>query len=99
MTLGQIPYLRIVVGFCISAIVGYAFFSVYAVMWLKDPSLTGDIIGTWKSFAVAGFMFWIGSSSGGKGKDVQDKPVPENVEAAAQDTADAAQVKADKIKA
>lgn len=67
-----IPHLRIVVGACMIAIVGYAFFSIYAVVWLKDPALTGDIIGTWKSFAVLAFGFWIGSSSGGK--ENKDEP-------------------------
>ena len=81
----DIPHLRIVVGACIAAIGGYAAFSVYAVIWMKDPGLTGDIIGTWKSFAVLAFGFWLGSSSGGKAKDEKavvqidqpaDKPVP-----------------------
>lgn len=68
MTTSNIPNLNIVVGACIAAITGYAVFSVYAVMVLEDATMTGDVIGTWKSFAVAAFMFWIGSSSGGKEK-------------------------------
>lgn len=68
----DIPHLRIVVAACLAAILGYAAFSVYAVVYLKDPGLTGDIIGTWKSFAVLAFGFWLGSSSGGKAKD--DRP-------------------------
>lgn len=46
-----------------------AFFSAWAVLYAKDPTLIGDVIGTWKSFAVAAFSFWLGSSSGGKAKD------------------------------
>lgn len=66
----SLPHLRIVVGFCIAALVGYAAFSVYVVAYLKDPALTGDVVGTWKSFAVGVFAFWVGSSSGGKVKDL-----------------------------
>lgn len=80
------PYLRIVVGFCAAAILGYAGFSYHAVAVLKDPALTGDVIGTWKSFAVLAFGFWLGSSSAGKSQDkgpvdtivrnAPDEPVP-----------------------
>lgn len=66
MTHGQIPHLSIVVGACIAAVAGYALFSIYAVVILRDATMTGDIIGTWKSFAVLAFGFWLGSSSGGK---------------------------------
>lgn len=65
----RVPHLRVVVGFCIAALVGYAAFSAYVVLELRDPALTGDVIGTWKSFAVAVFAFWVGSSSAGKAKD------------------------------
>lgn len=65
----HIPHVRIVLGVCILAVAGYAFFSAYAVIVLRDATMTGDIIGTWKSFAVLAFGFWIGSSSGGKAKD------------------------------
>jgi hypothetical protein len=61
-----IPNLRIVVVTCLIAVAGYSVFSGYVVFWLKDPAMTGDVIGTWKSFAVAAFAFWLGSSSGGK---------------------------------
>jgi hypothetical protein len=63
-----IPHLRIVVAACAAAIVGYAIFSAYVVIVLKDATMTGDTIGTWKSFAVLAFGFWLGSSSGGKTK-------------------------------
>lgn len=82
----RVPHLRIVVAACLAAVIGYAFFSVYAVMILRDSTMTGDVIGTWKSFAVAAFAFWIGASSGGKAKDdapprveieqPPDKPIP-----------------------
>ena len=65
----QIPHLRIIIGVCIAAVAGYGVFSVYAVMWLRDATMTGDVIGTWKSFAVMAFGFWLGSSSGGKTKE------------------------------
>jgi len=66
---GRIPYLPIVVAFCVAAIVGYAVFSYWAVFIAHDATMTGDVIGTWKSFAVLAFGFWLGSSSGGKAKD------------------------------
>lgn len=71
----HLPYLRIVVCFCIGAILGYAIFSGWVVFVSDDAAQRGDVIGTWKSFAVAAFMFWIGSSSGGKAQPSQpDKP-------------------------
>lgn len=63
-----IPNIRVVIAACLIAVVGYLVFSIYAVMWLRDATMTGDVIGTWKSFAVAAFAFWLGSSSGGKAK-------------------------------
>lgn len=69
MNKGQIPHVNIVVGFCVAGMVGYTVFSGYVVFYLQDPALTGDVIGTWKSFAVGIFAFWVGSSSGGKAKD------------------------------
>lgn len=65
----RVPHLHIVVGFAIAAIVGYVMFSIWAVVYIKDPAMLGDIGGTWKSFATAAFFFWLGSSSGGKAKD------------------------------
>jgi hypothetical protein len=83
----SIPHLRIVVAFSHLAVVGYAAFSTYVVLVLKDAALTGDTIGTWKSFAVAGFFFWLGSSSGGKAKDT---PMPRDAADAGRQVADAA---------
>lgn len=65
----KIPYLPIVVGFCTAAIAGYAVFSYWAVFVARDATMTGDVIGTWKSFAVLAFGFWLGSSSAGKAED------------------------------
>lgn len=65
----KIPYLPIVVSFCIAAIAGYAVFSYWAVFIARDATMTGDVIGTWKSFAVLAFGFWLGSSSAGKAED------------------------------
>lgn len=62
----QIPYIRVVIAATAAAIAGYAMFSSWAVIWSGDPALRGDVIGTWKSFAVLAFGFWLGSSSAGK---------------------------------
>ena len=72
--MNNIPHLRIVVGACIAAVVGYAFFSVWVILMLKDATMVGDVIGTWKSFAVAAFAFWLGSSSAGKAAAVPPEP-------------------------
>lgn len=63
---GDIPHMRIVLAVSLIAVAGYAAFSLWAVIWSADAALRGDVIGTWKSFAVAAFAFWLGSSSGGK---------------------------------
>lgn len=70
----HIPHLHIVVAACAVAVAGYAAFSIYAVVILRDATMTGDVIGTWKSFAVAAFAFWIGASSGGKMQDKEPGP-------------------------
>jgi len=67
--------MRLVVAFCLVAVVGYAAFSIWVVLVSDDAAMKGDVIGTWKSFAVAAFSFWIGSSSGGKAKDAGPQPV------------------------
>lgn len=72
----NIPNIRIVIGACIVAVFGYGVFSIYAVMWLRDATMTGDVIGTWKSFAVAAFAFWLGSSSGSKTKSETPSGTP-----------------------
>lgn len=63
-----IPEKKIVVAFASAAVAGYFGFSVWMVWRDADAATIGDIIGTWKSFAVAAFAFWLGSSSGGKAK-------------------------------
>lgn len=69
---GQIPYLNIVVIACAVAVAGYGAFSIWAVLFSGDATLQGDVGGTWKSFAVMAFGFWLGSSSGGKAKDEKE---------------------------
>lgn len=70
----QLPHLRIVVAASLAAVGGYMVFSLWAVFESADAALRGDVIGTWKSFAVLAFGFWLGSSSGGKAKDADDRP-------------------------
>lgn len=65
----RVPHWRVVIGFCIAAIIGYAAASIWVIWFSEDAALRGDVIGTWKSFAVGAFGFWVGSSSGGKIKD------------------------------
>lgn len=65
----SVPHVRIVLAVCVAAILGYAAFSIWVVFYSNDAAQRGDVIGTWKSFAVAAFTFWLGSSSGGKAKD------------------------------
>ena len=71
----KIPHMRVVVAFCVAAMVCYAFFSVYVVLYSGDAALRGDVVGTWKSFAVAVMSFWVGSSSGGKQQATEPTPV------------------------
>lgn len=75
MSPGSIPHARTVIAFCVVAIIGYGSFSVWAVFYANDATLTGDVVGTWKSFAVGAFGFWIGSSSAGKSKSEEPQPV------------------------
>ncbi len=66
-----VPHLRVVVWVSLIAIAGYAAFSVWIFGWTDDAALRGDVAGTWKSFAVLAFGFWLGSSSAGKAKDAE----------------------------
>jgi len=79
----RVPHLRLVVLFCGVAIIAYAGFSIWVVAISKDAAMIGDVIGTWKSFAVAAFSFWVGSSSGGKA--ASEAPVPVKVDQPAND--------------
>lgn len=72
--MNRVPHHQTVIAFCVAAIFGYAVFSVWAVFSSADAALRGDVVGTWKSFAVAAFAFWIGSSSGGKAASNPDAP-------------------------
>lgn len=91
----DIPYVRIVIVFCFAAIIAYAGFSAYVMLEFRDATMIGDIVGTWKSFAVAAFAYWLGSSSGGKATPT---PVPENATDAADQTAKAAAEEAERIR-
>ena len=73
---GTVPHHRTIIAFCVAAIIGYSVFSLWAVFDSEDAALRGDVIGTWKSFAVAAFAFWLGSSSGGKAAAGGDTPGP-----------------------
>lgn len=75
----SVPHLRVVVAFCIAAVFGYAVFSVWALM-SGDAAMIGDVGGTWKSFAVLAFGFWLGSSSGGKAKSDPEQPQPVTID-------------------
>ena len=89
----KVPHTAIVVTFCVAAVVGYAVLSGWAIWFAQSEALKGDVIGTWKSFAVGAFAFWIGASSGGKAKDAAppsveivntpDNPVPTTTEGTA----------------
>lgn len=72
--MSAVPHLRIVVTASVAAVLGYLLFSAWAVLWSADAALKGDVIGTWKSFAVLAFGFWLGSSSGGKARDGAPRP-------------------------
>lgn len=71
----NIPHLPIVIAFCVAAIIGYAVFSWWAVFVARDATMIGDVVGTWKSFAVAAFAFWLGSSSAGKAESDEPQDV------------------------
>lgn len=74
--MNAIPHVRIVIIASAAAIMGYAAFSAWVVLQSGDAALRGDTIGTWKSFAVLAFGFWLGSSSGGKAKDAGPTGTP-----------------------
>ncbi len=90
-----IPHVRVVVAFCLLATLGYLGFSIWVFGWTGDAALRGDVVGTWKSFAVLAFGFWLGSSSGGKAKD--SPAPPQDARDAASSVADAAADRAGQI--
>ncbi len=69
MTGPRVPHLRIVLLFCGIAVGVYIGFSIWVVLESGDAAMIGDVIGTWKSLAVAAFTFWVGASSGGKARN------------------------------
>lgn len=73
--MSKVPHLRVVIAASIAAVLGYLGFSLWAVLLSGDATVIGDVIGTWKSFAVLAFGFWLGSSSAGKAKDGEPTPV------------------------
>lgn len=93
----SIPHMRVVVGASLLAVLGYLGFSVWVFGWTRDAALIGDVVGTWKSFAVLAFGFWLGSSSGGKA--TATLPPPQSAVAGAQQVADAGAEKAEQIAA
>jgi len=66
--MNTVPHVKIILAFCALGLGGYAALSLWVVLVSRDATLLGDVIGTWKSFAVAAFTFWVGSSLGGKAK-------------------------------
>lgn len=70
------PHQRVIVAASLAAVVGYLGFSVWAVLISRDATVIGDVIGTWKSFAVAAFSFWLGSSSGSKAANAAARKRP-----------------------
>lgn len=64
----QVPHVKIILAFCAVGLGGYALLCLWVVLVSRDATLLGDVIGTWKSFAVGAFSFWVGSSLGGKAK-------------------------------
>ena len=93
--MSKIPHWRVVIGFCVAAIAGYALASLWVVLVSNDAALRGDVVGTWKSFAVGAFAFWLGASSGGK--MIPGVPPPADAAEAARQTADAADEQAGQI--
>lgn len=70
-----VPHIRVVVAASLLAVLGYLAFSVWVFGWTDDAALRGDVVGTWKSFAVLAFGFWLGSSSAGKASPTGPTPV------------------------
>ncbi len=58
----RVPHVKVVIFFSVVTLIVYGGFSVYVFGWSNDAAMKGDVIGTWKSFAVAAVSFWIGSS-------------------------------------
>lgn len=70
-----IPHLRIVVAVSAFVLAGFAAVSVFVLGWTADEVTKGNVIGTWVNFAMLAVGFWLGSSSGGKVRDVAPRPI------------------------
>lgn len=70
----KIPHLRIVVTICAFVLIGFGLVSAWVLGWSDDLVTKGNIIASWQNFAMLAVGFWIGSSSGGKIKDVAALP-------------------------
>ncbi|MGQ3081099.1 MULTISPECIES: hypothetical protein [Alphaproteobacteria] len=78
MVTGKIPHLRVVVAVSAAAIIGFAIISGYVLGYTDDDVTKGGIVATWQNVALLAFGFWLGSSSGGKGKDDAPSGKPED---------------------
>jgi hypothetical protein len=74
----MVPHYRTILAFCLIGVLGYAAFSIWVVLYGNDPAIRGDVGGTWKSFAVGAMSFWVGSSMGGKARDVAATGKPDD---------------------
>lgn len=72
--MNHIPHLRIVVSVSAFVLLGFGLVSIYVLGWTGDEVTKGNVIGTWVNFAMLAVGFWLGSSSGGKAKDVEHRP-------------------------
>lgn len=77
--MNKIPHANTVIAFCVAGMFGYALLSAWSIFY-GDPAQIGDVIGTWKTFAVAAFSFWVGASSGGKVTSDPEKPQKVKIE-------------------
>lgn len=72
----KIPHLRIVVAICAFVLAGFGLVSAWVLGWSDDLVTKGNIIASWQNFAMLAVGFWIGSSSGGKVKDLAPPSEP-----------------------
>lgn len=78
MSTTKIPHIRVVVGVTVFVLSGFLGVSAYVLGWTQDGVTKGNVIGTWINFAMLAVGFWLGSSSGGKGKDDAPSGKPED---------------------
>lgn len=77
MAATKIPHIRVVVGVTVFVLSGFLGVSAYVLGWTQDEVTKGNVIGTWINFAMLAVGFWLGSSSGGKGKP--DEPIAAHI--------------------